>query len=87
MERAFERLELGTLFAALSARVQTPLGGQALDALKPAGSRPEAESRLELVAEARDLLDRLEPAPVYGAEDVRSFLEQGEKGLMLEGPA
>ncbi len=87
MDPAFERLELASLFAALSARVQTPLGKQCLDALQPCARHRDAAERMHLSAEARHLLDQLVPAPVWGAEDVGPSLEQGEKGLMLEGPA
>ncbi|MBK6687433.1 MAG: Smr/MutS family protein [Deltaproteobacteria bacterium] len=87
MEEASERLEFGAVRAALLGRTQTPLGAAVIGQLAPAARIDEARERIEGIRQARALLDRSEPPPVWGAQDVEASLVMGEKGLMLEGPA
>lgn len=84
---ALERLEVGTILAALRTRTQTPLGAAEVNGLSLLSDVTEARARIDAVSEARALLDRGDPAPVWGAQDVATALGQGEKGIMLEGPA
>lgn len=87
MDAAIERLELGSIKAALRDRVRTPLGGIEVQALGPLATITEARERIEAIRQARLLLAKEEAPPVSGAQDVRVPLGLGEKGVMLEGPA
>jgi DNA mismatch repair protein MutS2 len=83
-ERAIERLELSAIKKALNARVRTALGGGVVDALAPLAEIGTAKERIEAIRQARILLEKGEPPPVWGAHDVEKSLELGEKGIMLE---
>lgn len=85
MHRALELLELGELKRALQNRARTPLGMAVADRLEPLATPEAARARVEAVAQARVLLDLAEPPPVFGAEDVETALQLGEKGIALEG--
>jgi DNA mismatch repair protein MutS2 len=87
LEAAMDRLELGTIKAALFERARTPLGSLEIHALAPFAAIGEARERIEAIRQVRGLLAKDEPPPVAGAEDVRAALSLGEKGVMLEGPA
>lgn len=85
MQQAVELLELAEIKAALRARAQTPLGASEVNALLPLESPSAARARVEAIRQVRGLLDRAEPPPVWGAEDVHAALDLGEKGIALEG--
>ncbi len=87
MEQAIDRLELSAIKKALSVRVRTSLGGLVVDALGPLPEIGTAKERIEAIRQARILLEKGEPPPVWGAQDVEKALELGEKGIMLESPA
>ena len=84
MEQAVERLELASIKKAIGARVRTALGGGVVDALAPFSEIGVAKERIEAIRQARILLEKGEPPPVWGAHDVEKSLELGEKGIMLE---
>lgn len=85
MQQAIALLELEEVKAALRGRARTPLGMAEIDVLAPLPDAETARTRVEAIQQARDLLDLAEPPPVAGAQDVAGALEQGEKGIMLEG--
>jgi DNA mismatch repair protein MutS2 len=87
MDEAGDRLELGTIKAALLERARTPLGALEIHALEPFPTIGRAKERIEAIRQVRSLLLKDEAPPVQGAEDVRAALSLGEKGVMLEGAA
>jgi DNA mismatch repair protein MutS2 len=84
---AMERLEFAAIKRALAARVRTALGTGIVDGLSPLGEIGIAKERIEAIRQARILLEKGEPPPVWGAHDVEKSLELGEKGIMLESGA
>ncbi|MEQ9501873.1 MAG: endonuclease MutS2 [Deltaproteobacteria bacterium] len=83
-DEAADLLELGVVKGALRSRAQTPLGRTEAAALGLLGTVAAVRERIESISEARALLDVGEPPPVWGAEDVASALELGEKGVVIE---
>jgi DNA mismatch repair protein MutS2 len=81
---AMDRLEFAAIKKALAARVRTSLGAGVVDALAPLSEIGIAKERIEAIRQARILLEKGEPPPVWGAHDVEKSLELGEKGIMLE---
>lgn len=85
MQQAIELLELGEIKAALRSRARTPLGFRQIQNLSPLAQVESARARVEAIRQARILLDLAEIPPVYGADDVESALQLGEKGIALDG--
>lgn len=83
-DEAVELLELGVVKSALRSRAQTPLGRAEAAAIGLLDTVADVRERVESISEARALLDVGEPPPVWGAEDVKTALELGEKGVVIE---
>ncbi len=83
-DSAVELLELGVVKTALRSRAQTPLGRAEAAAIGLLDTVAAVRERVESISEARALLDVGEPPPVWGAEDVKTALELGEKGVVIE---
>ena len=85
MQQAIQRLGLDVIRDAISDRTQSPLGAAMAAALRPLPALDDARERVGQIQELRGLLEREEVPPVAGATDVEAALEQGEKGIVIEG--
>jgi len=84
MDTMGDRVELGAVRLALESRTRTPLGVARSRALAPFARPEEARARVEITSEARRVLARGDEPPLAGVTDVRSALDLGAKGLMLD---